>query len=188
MSGETSFELLARARSGDEDALNILITRHLPRLRRWASHRLPLWARDRGDTEDLVQETLVQTLGRLKDFEPQHEGALQAYLRQAVLNRIRDAVRRAGRRPRQDTLDDSILDEATSPLEQAIGAEALARYDAALAALPAADQEAIIGRIELGYDFPELAVALNKPSADAARMAVRRSLLKLAELMRHAGG
>lgn len=186
MSGETSFELLALVRSGDTDALNRLIARHLPRLRQWARGRLPLWARDRGDTEDLVQETLIQTLRRLEQFEPRREGALQAYLRQAVLNRIHDALRRAHRRPTPVTLEESIEDEGTSPLEQAIGAEALARYDAALAALLPADREAIIGRIELGYDYDELAAVLGKPSVDAARMAVRRAMLKLAELMNHA--
>src|SRR5262245_37544106 len=185
MSGETSFDLLTRVRSGDTDALNLLIARHLPRLRQWARGRLPQWARDRGDTEDLVQETLIQTLRRLEHFEPTREGALQAYLRQAVLNRIRDAVRRAQRRPVQAELGEALEDEATSPLEHAIGAEALARYDAALTKLTPADQEAIIGRLELGYDYDELAGVLGKPSAEAARMAVRRAMLKLAELMTH---
>jgi RNA polymerase sigma-70 factor (ECF subfamily) len=54
--------------------------------------------------------------------------------------------------------------------------------------LSASDQEAIIGRIELGYDYGELAAALGKPSPAAARMAVRRALLRLAENMRNARG
>jgi RNA polymerase sigma-70 factor (ECF subfamily) len=182
--GESSFELLALVRAGDDEALDRLLARHLPRLRRWASGRLPDWARDRGDTDDLVQETVVQTLRRLGTFEPTREGALQAYLRQAVMNGIRDAIRRAGRRPMAVPLDDELQGHDLSPLERAIGREAAARYDRALAALKPLEREAIIGRIELGYDYTELAKALGKPSGEAARVAVRRALLSLAEAMR----
>jgi RNA polymerase sigma-70 factor (ECF subfamily) len=188
MNGESSLELLARIRAGDRNALDELIARYLPRLRRWATGRLPGWARERDDTDDLVQDTVIRSLEKLEGFEPQHEAALQAYLRQAVLNRIRDLVRRAQRRPALVPMDEDMTAEGESPLDQAIGAEARARYDAGLSALSAEDQEAIIGRIELGYDYDELAAALGKPSRDAARMAVRRALLRLAEKMRNARG
>jgi RNA polymerase sigma-70 factor, ECF subfamily len=188
MSGETSLELLARIRAGDASARDELVARYLPRLRRWATGRLPGWARERDDTDDLVQDTVIRALGKLEGFEPQHEGALQAYLRQAVLNRIRDLVRRAQRQPAIVPMDEDMTFEGESPLDEAIGAEARARYDAGLSALSAADQEAIIGRIEMGYDYDELAAVLGKPSPAAARMAVRRALLRLAEKMRDARG
>jgi RNA polymerase sigma factor (sigma-70 family) len=188
MKGESSLELLARVRAGDRNALDDLIARYVPRLRRWATGRLPLWARDRDDTDDVVQDSVIRSLEKLEGFEPRHEGALQAYLRQAVLNRIRDLIRRAQRRPAFVAIDEDITAEGESPLDQAIGAEALSRYDAGLSALRSEDQEAIIGRIELGYDYDELAAALGKPSAAAARMAVRRALLRLAEKMRDARG
>jgi RNA polymerase sigma-70 factor (ECF subfamily) len=187
VSGESSLELLARARAGDSQALEDLIARYLPRLRRWASGRLPASARERDDTDDLVQETVIKTLRKLEGFDPRHAGALQGYLRQAVLNRIRDAIRRQQRRPAPAPLDDDMTGDGTSPLEQAIGVEALERYDAALATLAVQDQEAIIGRIEWGYDYEELARELGKPSSEAARVAVRRALLKLADRMRHGG-
>jgi RNA polymerase sigma-70 factor, ECF subfamily len=188
MSGESSLELLARIRAGDGRARDELVARYLPRLRRWATGRLPAWARERNDTDDLVQDTVIRSLGKLEGFEPHHEGALQAYLRQAVLNRIRDLVRRAQRQPGIVPIDEDMTFEGESPLDEAIGAEARARYDAGLSALSAADQEAIIGRIEMGYDYGELAAALGKPSPAAARMAVRRALLRLAEEMRDARG
>ena len=122
-------DLLRRARAGDAEALNDLFRRHLPPLRRWARGRLPRWTRDLRDTEDLVQETLAQTLRRIDMFEPRHEGALQAYLRQALVNRVRDEVRRLNRYPAAATLDESdrFADPAASPLEEAIGKEALER-------------------------------------------------------------
>src|SRR6476659_1661901 len=147
---ESSVDLLERARAGDQSALNTLMARHLPRLRRWASGRLPRWARDVADTQDLVQETLLQTFKRIERFEPRGEGALQAYLRQGVLNRIRDELRRAGRRPGVAELDSQAPDLAASPLEEAIGREAADRYETALERLRPEDREAIIGRIEMG--------------------------------------
>src|SRR5688572_24335844 len=96
---DSTSELISRARSGDQAAIERLFERHLKPLQRWASGRLPRWARDLADTDDLVQEALLQTFKRLGDFEPRRVGALQAYLRQAVLNRLRDEVRRKARQP-----------------------------------------------------------------------------------------
>jgi RNA polymerase sigma-70 factor (ECF subfamily) len=179
-------DLLRRAKLGDGEALNELFRRHLGPLRRWARGRLPRWTRDLRDTEDLVQETLAQTLRHVEAFEPRHEGALQAYLRQALMNRIRDEVRRAKRHPgRVDALgeNDSLVDQAASPLQEAIGQEAVERYEAALQRLRAEDRELIIARVELQQSFAQIAAAHGKSSADAARMAVTRALIRLAEEM-----
>jgi RNA polymerase sigma factor (sigma-70 family) len=182
---ESTVTLLNRYRSGDTDALNVLYGRYLGPLRRWARGRLPQWARDVGDTEDLVQDTLVQALGRLDTFDVRGNGALGGYLRQAVLNRIVDKVRR--RRP--SFVPEMPADVAAgdpSPLEQLIGKQALDRYEAALAGLKPEEREAVVGRLEFGLSYGELASALGKSSADAARMAVSRALLKVAEEMRDA--
>jgi RNA polymerase sigma factor (sigma-70 family) len=184
---ESSVDLLDRARAGDQSALNALMARHLPRLRRWASGRLPRWARDVADTQDLVQETLLQTFKRIDKFEVRGAGALQAYLRQGVLNRIRDEFRRAGRRPPNEPLDSQKPDSGASPLDEAIGRQAVDRYETALQRLRAEDREAIVARIEMGFTHDELATLLGKPSANAARMAVERALVRLAGEMRNQG-
>lgn len=183
---ETTFVLLERVRAGDAGALETLLGRYLPRLRRWARGRLPRYARDLTDTDDLVQETLLRSFKQMERFEARNEGALQAYLRQAVVNRIRDELRRKKRGPTSTELDDQHPDEAPSPLEAAIGQEAVERYDAALAKLKDEEREAIIGRVELGLSYQELAEALGKPSAEAARKAAERALVRLAEEMKSA--
>ena len=180
---ESTVALVEQAKTGDRDALDRLFTRFLPSLRRWASGRLPRWTRDLMDTDDLVQETVIRAVKRIDHFESRHEGALQAYLRQAVLNRIRDEVRRSKRSPVATPLDDNASDHGASPLENAIGAEALARYESALARLRPEEREAIVARVEMDGSYQEVAQALGKPSADAARMAVSRALLRLAEEM-----
>ena len=148
---------------------------------------MPKWARDLADTDDLVQDTLLQTFKRIGDFEPRRVGALQAYLRQAVLNRLRDELRRKGRRPDDTDLEGVEVDAGQSPLEQAIGREAVERYERALECLKPDEREAIIARVEMGYSYDELAEVLGKPTADAARKAAKRALVRLAEEMTRAG-
>lgn len=184
---ESTFSLITRAQQGDEDAFNRLLARHVTPLRRWASGRLPVWARAVTDTDDLVQDTLLRTFKRLGDFEPRAGGALQAYLRQAVLNRIRDEIRRKSHRREATELEDVKADSALSPLELAIGREAVDCYERALEQLKPEEREAIIGRIEMGYSYQELADALGKPSAEAARKSAQRALVRLIEEMRRAG-
>ncbi|MEN3339106.1 MAG: hypothetical protein V7647_2782 [Acidobacteriota bacterium] len=176
--------LLAQAQAGNAAARDILIARYLPRLQRWATGRLPRWARAVSETQDVVQETVIQTFKRIEAFDARGEGALQAYLRQGVLNRIRDEIRKAQRRPSLATLDPRVAHDGASPLEEAIGREAVDRYERALARMRPEDREAIVARIEMGCSNQEIAAALGKPSANAARMAVERALVRLANEMR----
>jgi RNA polymerase sigma factor (sigma-70 family) len=181
--GDTTIRLLERARAGDATAVEQLFARLIPKLERWASGRLPRWARGNVDTSDLVQETVLETFRRLDSFEPRGEGALDAYVRQAFINRLRNQLRRAIARPPPQELDSAAPDDATSPLEAAIGRETLERYEAGLERLDPDERDAVVTRVELGFSYAEVAAALGKPSADAARMAVARALVKLATAM-----
>ena len=180
---ESTSELVRRAHGGDRQALDRLCELYLPALRRWATGRLPRWARDLLDTDDLVQDTVFQTLQRIDAFEPRREGAFQAYLRQALLNRIRDEIRRVRRNPPSAESPEETVAPGASPLEEAIGGEALERYEAALRRLQDEDQAAIMARIEMGFSYAEVAASLGKPTTDAARMAVSRALMRLAKEM-----
>ena len=180
---ESTFRLLDRARVGEQGAADELFHRYGPPLRRWASGRLPRWARDISDTADLVQETLLRTFRRIGEFQPEHPGALQAYLRQTLLNKIRDELRRCARWPKPVELAADLPQPGLSPLEIAIGRESVEQYEAALQRLRPVEREVIIGRIEMGYTWEELAETTGKPSAGAARQATQRALLRLVEEM-----
>lgn len=180
---ESTATLLEKIREGDVQAQDRLVRRYLPRLQRWASGRLPDRARDLFDTNDLVQVTLLKALERIGSFEPRREGAFLFYLRKALLNQIRDLLRRADRRPGRAELDSNLADGGTSPLEHAIRADVLERYEAALRKLPDVQREAVVLRIEMGFTHREVAEAVGSPSADAARMLVTRALVQLAEEM-----
>jgi RNA polymerase sigma factor (sigma-70 family) len=161
----STIDLLERFKQGDEQAVSLLVERSLPPLKRWARGRLPQWARGLAETQDLVQDAVIRALPRLKTFEARHPGALQAYLRQAITNHIRDEIRKVNTRPTPSELRDSHPDLGPSPLEQAIGGEA------------------VVARLELQQSYEEVAIALGKPSADAARMAVTRALKSLIKAM-----
>jgi RNA polymerase sigma factor (sigma-70 family) len=183
MDTDSSVELIRRAKAGESDALERLIERYLPDLRRWAHGRLPQFARDMADTHDLVQDALKRTVLNFDRFEYRGEGALRAYLHQAVVNLVFDHVRRAGRRPQQSDLDDNVTSREPSPLEHAIANETFERFEAAIATLGADDQKAVRARLELGCSYEEVAEIARKPSADAARVSVARNVKRLATLM-----
>jgi RNA polymerase sigma factor (sigma-70 family) len=180
---ETTFELVRRAHDGDAAACDELCARYLPRLRRWAHGRLPPWARGSLDTQDLVQDTFIQVLRHIHEFNPRHEGAFHGYLRTTLLNKIRDEIRHSRRQPPAGELPIDEPASDPSPLEEAIGSEAVERYESALGRLRPEDSVAIILRIEMGYSYAEIAAAMEKPSIPAANMAVNRALVKLAQEM-----
>lgn len=185
VSAESSLSLLLRAQQGDRVAVEALMARYLARLQRWASGRIPAGARGLLDTNDVVQDALLGTFQRLNHFTPRHDGALMAYLRTAVANRIRMELRR--RRPDgvSEGNADALPSAEPSPLELAVGRARFALYERALAELDEDDRAAVIGRFEMGYSYDALARALQRPSSEAARKLVERAVRRLATLMAH---
>jgi RNA polymerase sigma-70 factor (ECF subfamily) len=180
---EPTLTLLQRLRAGDADARERLVARYLPRLTRWAHGRLPTGARDLSDTHDLVQVTLVRVLSHLEGFEPAHGGSLLGYLQQALLNVLRNEIRRSRRRGEHGALPDELCaDEAESPLAQAAGRESLERYERALLQLTRPQQELVVMRMELGLDYNEMATEMGS-TPDAVRMALRRAVARLVQVL-----
>jgi RNA polymerase sigma factor (sigma-70 family) len=177
---DSTIQVLDRARQGDRSAARVLIERAIPALRRWARGRLPSYSRGAADTEDIVNDAVLQTLRRIGAFEHRTVGALQAYLRESVLNRIRDAVRRVRRRGVPEELPDSLEAHEPSPMELAIQREHLDRFLEALHRLRPADRQLVVWRIELGYSYAEIAERVGK-SKEAAAMSVRRALVRLSK-------
>jgi RNA polymerase sigma-70 factor (ECF subfamily) len=102
------------------------------------------------------------------------------------MNRIRDELRRYERRGPAEMLDSQAVDDSPSPVEHAIGREAVERYERALARLRPEDREAIVARVEMDCSYEQLAKMLGKPSVAAARKAAQRALIRLAAEMKRA--
>ena len=132
----------------------------LPSLRHWAHDRLPRAARDVNETDDLVQLALMRALKHIGRFNNEGPGSFLAYLRQILLNQVRDEVRRLGRRPEASELDPELPDaNLSSPLERLVGEQRLRVCENALAAPPrrrAAAAPAGPGRDATGvrYELP----------------------------------
>jgi len=189
-SAAISAELLARAKAGDTRAMSTLFRRHGPELRQWARGRLPRWARSVADTTDVVQDVLLRTFRRIERFEDRGRGALRGYLRRSVMNRIQDEMRKVVRRP-TGPLEDRLLDlpgEQPTPFESAVDAQRVRHYKAALATLSEEERLLVVGRIELGFNYDQLALIGGRATPEAARQAVRRAVKKLAERMPSARG
>lgn len=179
LSDEPTVELIIRARTGDQSAVEAILQRCLPSLKRWAHGRLPAAARGHLDTGDLVQDAAMNAIARLDTFEPRHVGAMQAYLRQSVINRIRDEMRRFARRPATVELPEDFASEEPSPLERAIHGQAYARYRTALNNLKPRERELVIARVEAQWTAPEIAEHFGFNTVDGARMAVNRAMQRL---------
>jgi RNA polymerase sigma-70 factor (ECF subfamily) len=159
------------------------VKRYLPILRRWAHGRLPGRARDMSDTDDLVQVALMRGLGQVENFDQRRTGAFLAYVRQIVRNQIRDEIRRPARRAQRVELTEDLPDGGVSPLEEAIGKQSLERYESALMLLPRKQRESVVMRLEMGFAYREIADALDFPTEEAARVAIRRALERMKRTM-----
>lgn len=174
---------LGKVRAGDQAALEELLARVEPYVRRMAHGKLPGIARPMADTEDLVMLTLRCAYSNLSHFEMRHEGSLIAYLRCILVNQIRDQIRRAQREPRREPLSDELRDDVPSPDDAVIAREAEATYRELLAALRKSQRDAITLRVERGMSYEEIAEEMGLRSADSARMRVARGLEHMSRLL-----
>ena len=183
----TTAWLLDRVRQGDAAAREQLVRRFLPALRRWAHRRLPRWARDLRETDELVHDTFLRALNHVDTFEARRRGAFFAYLTRITRNLVTDEIRRSRRRPAREELGADLEAGDRSPLETAIGSETVADYEAALDRLPPRQREAVVLSIELCLSWEQVAEVLGC-NPKAARMRVKRALVRLArEMSRNRG-
>lgn len=184
---ESTLRLIECAKAGDRNALERLLVRYGPRLRRWTHRRLPDWARSLSDTDDLVQVTLVRTMSNLGQFVPDGKAGFQNYLRRAMANAIRDEIRKARARPAMTTLDPAVPADEPSSLDRLVGRQRLERYEAALARLTPPERDAVVARLEFGFTHAELASVLGKNTSDAARKFCGKAIARLLTLMNEDG-
>jgi len=181
---DATLDLVARVRTGDQEAWAALISRFLRPLKQLGHNRLRGQARGMMDTDDVVQDALINTVKRLDHIDCRTHGALSAYLRRAVLNRIVDAARRSSRMTSDDDAIARSPDPGPSPLDNLLDQEETRRYRAALLKLSPRDRALIVGRLRDRLAYRDLAARLGLPTPDAARMASMRAFCRLAEALK----
>jgi len=168
-------DVVLRASRGDRDAQEVLFREYTAPLSRFASRLLPPYVRGMTDTQDVVQDVLASTARRLGCIDCEEDGALFAYLRRAVRHRVVDEIRRATRRPPMDELHENCPSPGLSPLDAAIEAQNDRRIRTALCQLSARDHQAALLRLRHRLSYEEIGERLGSPTANAARVAVRRA-------------
>jgi RNA polymerase sigma-70 factor, ECF subfamily len=114
--------LIQQIRQGDSRAWETLISRYEGRLLAFVQRRL----RDRGSSEDVVQETFVGFLNSLPNFDDRRE--LQTYLFTIASHKLTDHLRRSGRHPLR-SLSDSSSDLLNQQYDHHPTASSVARSD-----------------------------------------------------------
>jgi RNA polymerase sigma-70 factor (ECF subfamily) len=150
--------------------------------------------RNRIDPSDIVQQTLLEAHAKADQFQGD-DSAQAAWLRQALVNNLRDAWR-ALRRGKRDIDREQALEAAlelsssrlagimvqSSPSQQAVRNEDLLRLADALAQVPEAQREAIVLHHLKDCSLAETARSLGKSDAAVAGL-LHRGLKKLREIM-----
>jgi RNA polymerase sigma factor (sigma-70 family) len=159
-----------------------ILEHHIPWLKRWVKGRVP--RSFELDEDDLVQEAMLDATRRIQDFRSGSEGALRAYLRVAVKNRIRDEARRLRRLGLRDETDED-TDEERDVYESQVGPDVEKRYEAALEELSERERQLIRARLEQGLSYEQIRVLLELSSADAARIGFMRAIKRLVDRMKN---
>jgi len=188
--GRQTLDLLQRWHQGDREALEQLLQRHLPFIRRYVSNRLGPALRGKGETVDFVQDAMVEFLRYGPRFLLADEGHFRALMVKVIENVLRDrhdwftARRRDLRRerplPQESLLGlDPLARSVTRPSQVSQRQEEEAWIRLALELLDPEDRRIIMLRTyeELGYG--EIATRLGIKES-AARMRFNRALPKLA--------
>jgi RNA polymerase sigma factor (sigma-70 family) len=181
---ESTGALLERVRHGSQAAMDELFARLRRSLRRWSGRLLPRRHTTHRTTSDVVQDVVSRALPRFQGFEPRHRDALRQYLRTAVRDRIRDELRYLARRPSiEPRAGGAPVPEDEAAVERLLEKERDEKLNRAVATLPNRVQELLVARFRLQLSFQQIALAVGMSSADAARAAVGRAVIRLAQAM-----
>lgn len=170
--------------SKEENTPKWIRERYLQGGRRWLRTRLPGRLLQNFDVDQSVSQAFLEALGSPSPQE-RGEACFQLCLRSKLESIVKDLASQVVD-AQTETLDPQrslLMDELVSPLEQAVGQETSRRYEAALQQLPTSDREMIVGRIEFGFSYDELAAMTGHDSPESAKEAVVQAVRKLTEAM-----
>jgi len=178
---ETDEQLMLAFAQGDAGAFDRLYARHKGTVFRFISRSLPT----RADAEEIFQEVWMKAIEARSRYEPRAKFTTWIYA--IAHNRLVDLWRKKGialvpvdggddERPAIDPPGDP----ANEPYAQVAGREAMARFAAALEALPPAQREAFLLKEEAEMSIADIAQATGA-DVEAVKSRVRYATAKLRE-------
>lgn len=197
-----SMRLVQRAQQGDDAAMNELIQRYEPRLRRIVRIKLSYRLRRVVESVDIVQDTFRAAAEHIEDLELRSTASILQWLSRIAENRMLDThrhfyglkrdktreVRMADPRGEDDAGEFRpgavVPDAGPTPEEEASRRELARLVDEAVAQLPEDYREVIMLRTYYGGSWDYVAEQMNRTNGDAARQLHRRARIRLARIMR----
>ena len=191
MPSSDTADLLARARAGSPEALNIVYQRVSARLLAYVRLRMGRDLRSRLESRDILQAALLKSFEKIGDFRGTETRSLMAWLARIAEHEIRDSVDHLHRQ-RRDAARETPLDDAVplpaitrSALSRVILAEEAEGLEQAIDGLSADHRDVILMRKFEELSFAEIAQRTGR-SEDACRMLLARAMtaltLRLSEL------
>ncbi|MCB9872311.1 MAG: RNA polymerase sigma factor [Planctomycetes bacterium] len=184
--------LLARHRSGDENALPSLILRYYPRVTRLVRARLGPERLARAEIEDYVQDVFVRILSSVDKFEKRSNAEFIDWVATAATNDIRNharhdrAKKRGGdlarevQRHAEESLAIEVAAETTEVPLKASRGEEQDRLDACVSRLLPQHREVIDYSVYTGYDWRTVAAKMGR-TVEACQELLRRAKSELRE-------
>jgi RNA polymerase sigma-70 factor (ECF subfamily) len=178
--------LLERAREGSSEALGALLSTCGARLLSLIRLRLGPRLRERVESRDILQTTLLKALESFGRFEGRETASLMAWLARIAENEVRDQADFHGRQrrdaarqvPLEDAPESSLVERARSLTSRIALGQRMERLERALETLLPEQREVIVLRRLHEMSYPEIAARLGR-SPDACRMLFARSMAAL---------
>ena len=153
--------LVTRAKVGDREALDVLCSRHAPKVERLARHLL----RDPEDARDAAQEALAKLCVRLRQFRG--EAQFSTWLHRLVVNTCRDVGERQRTRTHEPLPEELGPDLEHDPARGVRISELRRELCDSLAGISPEQAQVIVLKDALGYTFEEIAAAADMPVGTA---------------------
>jgi RNA polymerase sigma-70 factor (ECF subfamily) len=174
---EKESQAIKDAQAGNAAAFGLLYDAYASRIHDYLYYR----THHREVAEDLTSKVFLKALTAFATYDAA-KGPLQAWLYRIAKNALTDHWRAA--RPDADIEDvwDALRDTKTDLPRDADARARLAQVEAHLAALPAAQREAVTLRVWDGLSYAEMAAVTGR-SEDACKMAFSRGSAALRKAM-----
>ena len=172
--------LLARYRTGDAAAFEVLYARH-----RQGLYRFLVSLCNKAElAEEIYQETWLSLIR--SNTQPQGRASFRTWLFQIARNRLIDHWRKHGiHNPLHDSYDEQLhaqADDSAGPEQQLSLSRDQARLDTALQALPEDQREVFLLRVHGDLDVPQIATLTNAP-LETVKSRLRYAQQKLRRLL-----
>jgi RNA polymerase sigma-70 factor (ECF subfamily) len=174
--GEPSdVELIARWKAGDERAASALVARHTDALARFA-----ISLGERGDVEELVQDTFVRAFGSIDSFRG--ESSLRTWLFTIQRRLVVDRRRTSRRRRNEVEVQEDDVATAYTALDGVLADETEVRLKGAMGRLSPMQREVFTLRVTEGLSYRDIAEVVGSTEG-AARVHYHNALRVVKEVL-----